>query len=224
MRLTKQMKNNLLNIIQNKTKHPFKVQEDSITKELQEYIYKKEPVFKQYLDLYEEPPFNKFREGIRLNGDWSITIYLTVPTDSYLRDLIGQAKGWGSILFPVKDKNPDYVLDPDFEPIYNKLSQLAKDCEEYDNVFDNLAITINNCTTDTQLAEMYPDFVQYFNAADITKAPATKSLPATFGLPDALAKFGLNLSGSEKPTEDSTEEPDNIDTLVQQDFQKHLQK
>lgn len=64
MRLTKQMKNNLLNIIQNKTKHPFKVQEDSITKELQEYIYKKEPIFKQYLDLYEKPPFNKFREGI----------------------------------------------------------------------------------------------------------------------------------------------------------------
>lgn len=28
MRLTKQMKNNLLNIIQNKTKHPFKVQQD----------------------------------------------------------------------------------------------------------------------------------------------------------------------------------------------------
>lgn len=221
MRLTKQMKNNLLNIIQNKTKHPFKVQEDSITKELQEYIYKKEPVFKQYLDLYEEPPFNRFREGIHLNSDWSTTIYLIVPSDSYLRNLVGQAKGWGKILFPVKDKNPDYVLDPDFEPIYNKLTQLAKDCEEYDNVFDNLAITINNCTTDTQLAEMYPDFVQYFNAAGITKAPATKSLPATFGLPDALAKFGLELSTSPEPEE--TEEP-NIDTLVQQDLQKHLSK
>lgn len=221
MRLTKQMKNNLLNIIQNKTKHPFKVQEDSITKELQEYIYKKEPVFKQYLDLYEEPPFNRFREGIHLNSDWSTTIYLIVPSDSYLQNLVGQAKGWGKILFPVKDKNPDYVLDPDFEPIYNKLTQLAKDCEEYDNVFDNLAITINNCTTDTQLAEMYPDFVQYFNAAGITKTPATKSLPATFGLPDALSKFGLELSSSPEPKE--TEEP-NIDTLVQQDLQKHLSK
>lgn len=221
MRLTKQMKNNLFNIIQNKTKHPFKVQEDSITKELQEYIYKKEPVFKQYLDLYEEPPFNRFREGIHLNSDWSTTIYLIVSSDSYLRNLVGQAKGWGKILFPVKDKNPDYVLDPDFEPIYNKLTQLAKDCEEYDNVFDNLAITINNCTTDTQLAEMYPDFVQYFNAAGITKTPATKSLPATFGLPDALSKFGLELSNSSEPEE--TEEP-NIDTLVQQDLQKHLSK
>lgn len=68
---------------------------------------------------------------------------------------------------------------------------------------------------------MYPDFVQYFNAAGITKAPATKSLPVTFGLPDALAKFGLEL----KPTEpEETEEPDNIDTLVQQDLQKHLNK
>ena len=46
MRLTKQMKNNLLNIIQNKTKHPFKVQEESITQELQEYILKKN----QYLN------------------------------------------------------------------------------------------------------------------------------------------------------------------------------
>ena len=91
-------------------------------------------------------------------------------------------------------------------------------------MLNNLAIIVNSCTTDTQLADMYPDFVQYFNAAGITKAPATKSLPATFGLPDALAKFGLNLSGSEKPTKDSTEEPDNIDTLVQQDLQKHLNK
>lgn len=69
MRLTKAMKDSLLNIIQNKTKHPFKVQESSITQELQEYIYKKEPVFKQYLDLYEEPPYQKFRESIRLNDD-----------------------------------------------------------------------------------------------------------------------------------------------------------
>lgn len=221
MRLTKQMKNNLLNIIQNKTKHPFKVQEDSITKELQEYIYKKEPVFKQYLDLYVEPPFNRFRESIHLNSDWSTTIYLIVPSDSYLRNIVGQAKGWGKILFPVKDKNPDYVMEPDFEPIYDKLTQLAKDCKEYEDVFDNLAITINSCTTDTQLAEMYPDFVQYFNSAGITKAPATKSLPATFGLPDVLAKFGLELSSSPKPEE--TEEP-NIDTLVQQDLQKHLSK
>ena len=86
---------------------------------------------------------------------------------------------------------------------------------------DNLAITVNSCVTNTQLAEMYPDFVQYFNSAGITKTPATKALPATFGLPDALAKFGLELSSSPKPEE--TEEP-NIDTLVQQDLQKHLSK
>lgn len=222
MRLTKAMKDSLLNIIQNKTKHPFKVQEDSIIKELQDYIYKKEPVFKQYLDLYEQPPFNKFRECIRLNDDWTTSIYLIVPTDSYLRSLIGQKNSWNRILFPVKEKNPDYVIDPDFKLIHDKLTQLAKDCEEYEDVFDNLAITINSCTTDTQLAEMYPDFVQYFNAAGITKTPATKALPATFGLPDALAKFGLELSSSPKPKE--PEESTNIDTLVQQDLQKHLNK
>ena len=221
MRLTKQMKNNLLNIIKNKTKHPFKVQEESITQELQEYIFKKEPVFKQYLDLYGEPPFNRFRESIHLNSDWSTTIYLIVPSDSYLRNIVGQTKGWGKILFPVKEKNPDYVMEPDFEPIYDKLTQLAKDCKEYEDVFDNLAITVNSCVTDTQLAEMYPDFVQYFNSAGITKTPATKALPATFGLPDTLAKFGLELSSSPEPEE--TEES-NIDTLVQQDLQKHLSK
>lgn len=86
---------------------------------------------------------------------------------------------------------------------------------------DNLAITVNSCVTDTQLAEMYPDFVQYFNSAGITKTPATKALPATFGLPDVLAKFGLELSSSPEPEE--TEES-NIDTLVQQDLQKHLSK
>lgn len=49
-----------------------------------------------------------------------------------------------------------------------------------------------------------------------------KQLNISFdGLPDALAKFGLELSSSPKPEE--TEEP-NIDTLVQQDLQKHLSK
>lgn len=43
-----------------------------------------------------------------------------------------------------------------------------------------------------------------------------------FGLPDALAKFGLELSSSPKPEE--PEENTNIDTLVQQDLQKHLNK
>lgn len=224
MRLTKQMKNNLLNIIQNKTKHPFKVQKDSITKELQEYIYKKEPVFKQYLDLYVEPPYPRYREKVEINGYYSYSIYVVAPSANYLKNLVGQKLSYYCTEFPVKDKNPDYVIDPDFKSIYDKLTQFAKDCEEYKDIFDKLAITINSCTTDTQLAEMYPDFVQYFNSAGITKVPATKSLPATFGLPNALAKFGLNLSGSEKPTEDFTEEPDNIDTLVQQDLQKHLNK
>ena len=221
MRLTKQMKNDLLRVIQNQTKHPFKVQEDSITKELQEYIYKKEPVFKQYLDLYVEPPYPRYREKIEINGYHSYSIYVAAPSANYLKNLIGQKLSYYYSEFPVKDKNPDYVLDPDFEPIYNKLTQFAKECEEYEDVFDKLAITINSCTTDTQLADMYPDFVQYFNAAGITKAPATKALPATFGLPDALSKFGLELSSSPEPEE--TEEP-NIDTLVQQDLQKHLNK
>lgn len=221
MRLTKQMKNDLLRVIQNQTKHPFKVQEDSITKELQEYIYKKEPVFKQYLDLYVEPPYPRYREKIEINGYYSYSIYIAAPSANYLKNLVGQKLSYYSTEFPVKDKNPDYVIDPDFEPIYNKLTKFAKECEEYEDVFDKLAITINSCTTDTQLAEMYPDFVQYFNAAGITKTPAIKALPATFGLPDALAKFGLELSSSPEP--EKTEKP-NIDTLVQQDLQKHLNK
>ena len=197
MRLTKEMRSNLLNIIENKTKHPFKVQENSITKEFQDYIYKKESVFKEYLDLYEQQPYQRFRECIRLNNDWSTSIYLIVPTDSYLRSLIGQKQGWGTILFPVKDKNPDYAMDPDFEPIYNKLVQLAKDCEEYEDVLSNLANTINNCTTDKQLADMYPDFIKYFNAAGIV-VQAQKQLPAKLGLPESLVKFGLVLETKEE--------------------------
>ena len=221
MRLTKQMKNNLLNIIQNKTKHPFKVQEESITQELQEYIFKKEPVFKQYLDSYVEPPYSRYREKIKINGRYWYSIYAVAPSHEYVKNLIGQRLSYYCTEFPVKEKNPNYVIDPDFKPVYDKLTKFAEECEEYENVMDNLAITVNSCVTDTQLAEMYPDFVQYFNAAGITKTPATKSLPATFGLPDALAKFDLELSSSPEPKE--TEEP-NIDTLVQQDLQKHLNK
>lgn len=154
MRLTKAIKFNLLNVIRNKTKHPFKVQEDSITKELQEYIYKKEPVFKQYLDLYESSPFHRFRVDFWLNGKSDYIINVIAPSDFYLKGLIGQVKSYKKAVFPVVDKNPDYEIDSDFEPIYNKLVQLSEDCEEYKNVLSNLAITINNCTTDTQLAEM----------------------------------------------------------------------
>ena len=171
--------------------------------------------------MYVDPPYSRYREKIEINGYYTYSIYVAAPSAGYLKKLIGQKPSYYCQEFPVKDKNPDYVVDPDFEPIYNKLTQFAKECEEYEDVFDKLAITINSCTTDTQLADMYPDFVQYFNAAGITKAPATKSLPATFGLPDALSKFGLELSSSPEPKE--TEEP-NIDTLVQQDLQKHLSK
>lgn len=216
------MKNNLLNIIQNKTKHPFKVQEEAITQELQEYIFKKEPVFKQYLDSYVEPPYPRYREKIEINGRYWYSIYAVAPSHEYVKNLIGQRLSYYCTEFPVKEKNPDYVIDPDFKPVYDKLTQFAKDCEEYEDVMNNLAITVNSCVTDTQLAEMYPDFVQYFNAAGITKTPATKALPATFGLPDALAKFGLELSSSPKPEE--PEESTNINTLVQQDLQKHLNK
>lgn len=222
MRLTKAMKDSLLNIIQNKTKHPFKVQEEAITQELQEYIFKKEPVFKQYLDSYIEPPYPRYREKIEINGRYWYSIYAVAPSHEYVKNLIGQRLSYYCTEFPVKEKNPDYVIDPDFKPVYDKLTQFAKDCEEYEDVMNNLAITVNSCVTDTQLAEMYPDFVQYFNAAGITKTPATKALPATFGLPDALAKFGLELSSSPEPEE--PEESTNIDTLVQQDLQKHLNK
>lgn len=197
MRLTKEMRSNLFNIIENKTKHPFKVQEDSVTKELQDYIYKKEPVFKQYLDLYEEPPYQKFRQSIHLNDDWTTSIHLIVPTESYLQSLIGQKNGWSRILFPVKDKNLNYSMDPDFKPIYDKLTQLAKDCKEYEDLLSNLAITINNCTTDKQLADMYPDFIKYFNAAGIV-VQTQKQLPAKLGLPESLVKFGLVLETKEE--------------------------
>ena len=122
MRLTKQMKNDLLRVIQNQTKHPFKVQEDSITQELQEYIYKKEPVFKQYLDLYVDPPYPRYREKVEINGYYSYSIYVAAPSANYLKNLVGQKLSYYSTEFPVKDKNPDYVIDPDFEPIYNKLT------------------------------------------------------------------------------------------------------
>lgn len=198
MRLTKAMKDSLLTIIRNKTKHPFKVQEDSITKELQEYIYKKEPVFKEYLDLYVEPPYSRYRESIKINGYYTQSIFIIAPSNAYLKSLIGQVVTYYSTEFPVRQKNPNYAMDPDFKPIYDKLEAFAKECTEYDMLMNNLAIIIRSCTTDTQLVEMYPDFVQYFNTAGITKAPATKSLPATFGLPDALSKFGLNLKIKEE--------------------------
>lgn len=59
---------------------------------------------------------------------------------------------------------------------------------EYETVCSELRDAIYNCKTDKQLKEMYPEFEKYFATVGIT--PAISNIPAVYGLPDKLKKFG----------------------------------
>lgn len=197
MRLTKEMKSNLINIIVNKTQSPSGLKLEKLADEVQQWIFDTNPLFKDFLKTYYENSPYTFREHIYVlhKGDRMAGIYLIAP-----RPLLTKILNDNSYNFFIKE---GMEVQEDFKPLYDKLIQLAKEQYEYNETIKNLSDTIMSCTTDTALADMYPDFVKYFNKAGIcTKAKA--SLPAKLGLPQALEKFGLQLESSKKESEPET--------------------
>lgn len=59
---------------------------------------------------------------------------------------------------------------------------------EFDKVCRELQSTIYSCSTDKKLKEMYPEFEKYFTTVGIV--PTVSKVPAIYGLPDKLKKFG----------------------------------
>lgn len=209
MRLTKQMKENLYVIISNKTVNPLETVEHKLIKQIQDVIYEQEPLFKQYVDKYGinysmRETFYVY--GIK-NSNYSTSIDLFVPTVSIARKIILGSTESNSI------HSPEKVQEAVLEPI-TKLAEAFDKQFEYFDTLSNLRTTIDSCTTDKQLANMYPEFVKYFNKAEIT-VKSQKQLPAKLGLPENLTKYGLVLE-----TEEERETKKDLEETIKQDIEE----
>lgn len=204
MRLTRDMKDNLYTIIVNKLKSPFETKLDTLTNKFQEEIFKEYPTFKAFTDEFG------------MNYSFRINLS-TVKLHAYFPFFFPSATEWGKIMG--LDRNIEYYNYTSvesmreakwakFNDIKEEIADLIEEQIKYEETLQNLRLTIESCNTDKQLADMYPDFVQYFNTAGIV-VKAQKHLPAKLGLPDELTKYGLvleNQSNSNKSLEDAIKE------------------
>lgn len=191
MRLTRLMKDNLFTIIKNKTTSPLEPIIDGLIEEIQQIIYKDQPVFKQFVDVYGLSGYMRERvyvHGIQHNKEYH-AINLFLPQTSLIAKFNKENHATNNVRF---NSLSDFAKEP-----LVKLMKAIDNNVEYQKTLDNLQTTIDSCSTDKQLADMYPDFIKYFNAAGIV-VQAQKQLPAKLGLPESLVKFGLVLETKEE--------------------------
>ncbi len=187
MRLNKGHKNSIFTRIKNQTKPPFEAKVDEFKKRFQEWVYTKvDPCFKRYQELYKGSIHTMCisEKGRYCSGVMSLEV--KVPASSWVKDQIGTYSIGLSEWKPTNDSVLNAIVD-DF----------AKTCEEqkqYENDIENLKTIINNCSTDTQLLEMFPEFKSIIDEVCV-RQEAVKQLPATMGLPQSLERWGMKLNG-----------------------------
>lgn len=205
MRLTKAMKDSLFTIIKNKTTSPFtSLDESTFQKELQEIIYEEFPVLKQYIDTFGE--CSAFKHALWFTSENYVNTYLRINLYVNLPDIYNA----GAYHFLLKPENlhlqDDYrtkIINITLEnldkfkdrytEVFTKILNKFTELEQYRKTLDELNVIIDSFTTDTALAQAYPEFEQFFLQAGITNKPK-KALPSVTGLPDVLTKYGVKLS------------------------------
>lgn len=214
MRLTLTMKENLFNIIKNQTQHPFTdKKENELQHRLAELILSKNPAYASYIEAYKNKDYLTYTDKLIVRsskGNEVFRIYVeNLPHSGYLYETFEKQRYYYCII-----ENNTKILDKDFEPLIQEMLSLAEEVQEYLDALDNLKHTINSCTTDKQLAEMYPEFIKYFNKAGIVQK-TNKQLPSVLGLPQSLTKFGLVLESQRESIEEEIrkeiQEEDNKD-------------
>ncbi|HHE3650428.1 TPA: hypothetical protein ACPD3C_002027 [Pasteurella multocida] len=104
----------------------------------------------------------------------ALFISVKAPNDTWLKSQIGDYYISLSRWKPSDDSVLNAIVD-DFAKTCEKQEQYEKDLE-------NLGTIVNNCPTDTQLLEMFPEFKSIISEVCVSKNVA-KQLPATVGLP-----------------------------------------
>ncbi|HHE3633610.1 TPA: hypothetical protein ACPD28_000508 [Pasteurella multocida] len=186
MRLNKGHKNSILTRIKNQTKPPFKAKADELKKRFQEWVYTKaDPCFKQYQELYKGSIHTMYisEKGLYCSGMTNLEV--RVPVGSWIKDQIGT---YGIDLSGWKPTN-DSVLNA----IVDDFAKACKEQKQYENDIENLKTIINNCSTDTQLLDMFPEFKNIIDGVCV-RQETVKQLPATMGLPQNLERWGVRLN------------------------------
>lgn len=205
MRLTNYHKSSLYNIIVNKLTDPSQELFKEIETKLQEWVFAvSDPSFKQFYDVYGTYlTDNIIIDIFKDNCSYSRTIRLFVPTYGFLtsNDYLGLGTN-----YTISSKFEENVKKyPELDWLLPKANEAIQLYVQFRKDLENLKYTINSCTTDKQLSNMYPDFVQFFNKAGITQK-AVKQLPAVLGLPENLSKYGLKLTTKESIEENTRQE------------------
>lgn len=201
MRLTVAMKEALFNIIKNQTQHPFTDKKEvELQNKLAELILSKNPAYASYIEAYKNKDYLAYTANLIVRsskGYEAFRLYVkNLPHLEYLYEIFEKQHSYYCII-----ENTTKIFNKDFEPIIKEILSLAEEVQEYLDTLDNLKHTINSCTTDKQLAEMYPEFIKYFNKAGIVQK-ANKQLPSVLGLPQSLTKFGLVLESQKESIEE----------------------
>lgn len=203
MRLTKQMKENLFNIIKNKTTKPLtQTFLDEMKGKIQEIVWQEEPLFKQYYDKYgftygSRLSLNFSENNTRFRSQYKKCIDVLLPNIDDQMSILLQDE------FKVNQLKHDtkvhYIcretlefFKPEYQTLFTEILDKLDEQLEYRKVMNELETIINTFTTDTALVQAYPDFEQYFLQAGITNKPK-KALPSVTGLPDVLSKYGVKL-------------------------------
>ncbi|MFC1025200.1 Nmad5 family putative nucleotide modification protein [Pasteurella multocida] len=186
MRLNKGHKNSILTRIKNQTKPPFKTKADELKKRFQAWVYTKaDPCFKQYQELYKGSIHTMYisEKGWYCSGVMRLEV--RVPVGSWVKDQIGTYSIDLSEWKPTNDSVLNAIVD-DF-------AKACKEQKQYENDIENLKTIINNCSTDTQLLDMFPEFKNIIDEVCV-RQEAVKQLPATMGLPQNLERWGVRLN------------------------------
>lgn len=131
-------------------------------------------------------------------GYFSESYNYTVPNGKWVNELMKERFGfnerdihnaWYRLDLIELSANPNKTKKIDKE-FYNWLNDnFFKPMKDFTETCNHLRSTINSCNTDKQLADMYPEFVQYFNHCGIT-VKSSRQVPVVYGLPDKLKEFG----------------------------------
>ena len=216
MRLTKTMKDSLYTIIKNKSIPPFTTKdEEEFTKEIQEIVYKQHPIFKQYIDTYGH--CSAFNKGIsfsvstaNLKSSFKTRLNISIPDyfhgdrfEIFLKpENIKLQDGHNTRINNITKDSLKYFSE-EYQEVFTKILNKCEESDKYDKVILELYDIIQTFTTDTALAQAYPEFEQFFLQAGITSKPK-RALPSVTGLPDVLTKYGVKLKSD--TTEDLAEE------------------
>lgn len=204
MRLTKNMKDNLYNIIVNRTVSPMENWYEDFQKRFQQTIYDCNPEFIKFLEAYPKLKNSyTFRNLISLstkgvyhsNSHTAFYVYAPIANitikPSY-RD------NYDTKYY--KPDNKDYFLK-EYLKLYQEWWGKYEEEQEYKKTLETLYESIRAFNTDTALLKAYPEFEQFFKLASITNKPI-KYLPSVTDLPASLEKYGLNI----KPTVETVEQ------------------